>query len=421
MILGIKSSKSVAHNPPTEPPSESNAPPARTSMVAGKSLENIRQPCKQVATLHILCTIALTLMIGIITMRYGGAMFIALKELPYTLLAVALYTSTVFVYRFFKKAGTCYLFQATFAGTTGACVYDLAGVEYRLVAMITFIILMNHNICIDLFLYWRGKIERSLLTTRIAMCIALCGVSVGSYVYSLEHFPTHQGAKNTDDEALASTEFPKVTSLLDDKNGVSEFFMGIYQNAREFGKVDKHACRDICGYPCEWVDQLKEFENAPLFKGTEVQSKVHKDKLRPDVKEVGYGVTAGEIYDAKAYGFLPKDAELPKSLTKEEADRWMEEVTLPTYDAMVRARVTVDLTLQQRFALLSFCHNTGGGSLDKLALYKNRLNSGNLACAPGIMRLYVNAGRHMNVSGLVKRRNWEANLFAESLGDVASN
>lgn len=388
---------------------------------------NIKKPCQQIVILHILCTVALTLMIAIITMKYGGAMFIALKELSWTLFAVALYTSTVFVYRFLKKAGTCYLFQTTFAGTIGACVYDLESVEYRLITMITFIILMHHNICIDVFLYWRGKIERPLLTTRIAVCMFLCVASGGAYIYSLDHFPTHcasstGAAKETIESEDAPIVYPVAQSLLNDTGEISEFFVGIYQNAREFGQVDKYACREICGYPYEWVDQLKMFENAPLFNGTEKQSKVHQDKLRPDVKEVGYGVTAGEIFDAKTYGFLPKDAELPKSMTKEEADRWMETVTLPTYDAMVRHKVTVELTPQQRFALLSFCHNTGGGSLDKLALYKNRLNSGNLACAPGIMRLYVNAGRHTNVAGLVRRRNWEANLFAESLGEeVASN
>lgn len=390
---------------------------------------------KKVGILHIMCTIASTLMVAIIFQQIIGATFVPLKDMSVALIVAAVYSGTVYSFRLLQKSGTCYMFQLTLAGTAGLTQYIATTHDYRLMALGTFIVLMFQNNCIDRHLLKAGKIDNSLYNIRVAMCAVLVVLGIGGYGYSFRFFPDSCGSpsliadenrdessysQHDDQNAYSEENFttPQVVSLLEiDLDTLS----GICRTGREIDSTGNLDGQAICEYPHEWVDQLKEFENAPLFKGTEVKSKVHKDKLRPDVAEVGYGVTAGEIADAKHYGFLPKDAELPKSLTKEEADRWMEEVTLPTYDAMVCDKVKVDLTPQQRFALLSFCHNTGGGSLDKLALYKNRLNSGNLACAPAIMRLYVNAGRHTNVSGLVKRRNWEANLFAESLGEIASN
>lgn len=391
-----------------------------------KKIDNVKN--RQIKSLLILSTILFSIGIGVILQQFAGMTFTPLLKPSVALTATILYTLVVFVARCYGGVMYSYLMQAILAALIGFALdtnlmQSEKRMDYQMVIVATFIIMIFHDLCVDRILNKLGKITDRVMTGRLVMCIILSMFSIGGYVYSLKHNPK-SGVTTTEEKTL---ELPKATPVnlpvakpITVVTKVTEFFMGIYQNAREFEKVIK-IHDEICGYPREWIDQLKSFENSPLHNGDVKESTVHKDKLRSDVLEVGYGTTPGEIADAKRYGFLKKDAEFPKSMTKDEADRWMEEVTIPTYDAMVRDMVKVDLTLQQRFALLSFCHNTGGGNLEKLACYKNRLNSGNLECAPKLIRLYVNAGSHKNVSGLIKRRNWEANLFEESLGEVASN
>ncbi len=164
-------------------------------------------------------------------------------------------------------------------------------------------------------------------------------------------------------------------------------------------------------YQKEWIDQVKMFENAPLFCGTLDVSSVHLDKLRPTVREVGYGITDAEIYEAKRFGILPSDATLPTRLTKAEADEWFERVTLPTYEKCVEEIVNVPLTNEQKFALISFCHNLGKGNLVKMTMQDGRLLDSNYGVIADCFPLYVNAGKSKNVAGLIKRRAWEANLW----------
>lgn len=410
---------------------------------------NTLRPDKQSNTLHAASTVAFTLMIAIIIVKWFGQMFIPFRDLTVALTATATYSIAIFGYRLMsKKAQTfeCHIFQIVVAATVGLCEYESTTIDYRLVVLGTFLVLTFHNICIDGILYRIRRIDDRLYANRKIVCSVLGVFAIGTCAYSVNYLPkelpfnmkrlipetkenvlaskyssadsaSYSSVITGEAMTLGSQIVPRAISLLSLSNEEKEkLFEGIFEdspNARAYEQLNKLALDDVCGYPREWIEQLKEFENDPLHKGTMKVSNVRKDKLRPEVNEVGYGITAGEIWDAKCYGFLDKDAELPKSLTKEEADKWMEEVTIPTYDAMVKKKVKVDLTREQRFALISFAHNTGSGNLDKLVTCKDRLNSGNFECVSKIMRLYINAGKHTNVPGLVRRRSWEADLFGD--------
>jgi GH24 family phage-related lysozyme (muramidase) len=164
-------------------------------------------------------------------------------------------------------------------------------------------------------------------------------------------------------------------------------------------------------YQEEWIAQLKRFENEPLYLGEILVSVAHKDRLRPDVMEVGYGITTAEVKQAIMFGLLPKGSTLPTKLTKSEADKWFAEVTLPTYERCVNETIKVPLTTKQRFALISFCHNLGKGNLEKMAMQKGRLKDSNYGIIAKCILRYTYAGSIKDVPGLVKRRNFEAELW----------
>ncbi len=173
----------------------------------------------------------------------------------------------------------------------------------------------------------------------------------------------------------------------------------------------------ISVYKAEWIEQLKRFENEPLFLGVIQESVAHRDKLRPDVMEVGYGITGAEVKQAICYGLLPKNATLPQKMSKSEADQWFSTVTLPTYERSVMEIVKVPLTIEQRFALISFCHNLGKGNLARMAMQDGRLKDSNYADLADYMLKYVNAGSSKNVPGLIRRRNFEADLWNSGTHD----
>ncbi len=170
-------------------------------------------------------------------------------------------------------------------------------------------------------------------------------------------------------------------------------------------------------YKSEWLRQIEEFENAPLLEGTIEFSTVHQDRLNRTVREVGYGITDAEIYEAKRLGLLPKDAALPSKMTKDEAHRWFLDITIPTYEKCVEEVVKVPLTCEQKFALISFCHNLGKGNLARLVNRSGRLRDSNYSSiAPCILR-YTYAAGNKDVAGLVKRRAWESDLFESGTND----
>ena len=152
----------------------------------------------------------------------------------------------------------------------------------------------------------------------------------------------------------------------------------------------------------EWEEKIKQFENDKLLKGQASCSKIRIDILsRKKVLEVGYGVTPSEIAEAKRYGILPPCAKLPASLTKVQADEWFKTVTFPTYMRCVEEIVgDRPISVEQKLALVSFCHNLGEGNLRKLLRHPDDI------IATRMVR-YIYAGGKTRL-GLMKRRAWEA-------------
>lgn len=157
----------------------------------------------------------------------------------------------------------------------------------------------------------------------------------------------------------------------------------------------------------ELVEGVKHFENHKL-----AENSIKIDKLRTDKysgkREIGYGFTSDGIKDCIREGYLPKGYELPSTMTKKEADKFLVSVVLPTYQKMVNDRVKVEISNKQREALIMFTYNLGKGNLNKLINGKNRLNSGNYENTRKAMMLYTSAGGQKRVKGLIRRRNYEA-------------
>lgn len=396
-------------------------------------LHDVKTQIKQKSALLILSTIALSVGMGVIFRQFAGSTFYPLLDPSTSIFVTLIYTLAVFIGRYKEGILRCYMAQVILAAIVGiASNTDLAQMgqkmDWSAVTCLTLVTMMAHNMCVDRILHRLGKIDSGIGFRRIISSSTFSVLSIVGYASYTTQNPSDLVV--TKKNEVVEVAVPKAIQViyiapktqgfcLDVSSKVKGMFESIYQSITEHEVSEQ--TDNICEYPREWIEQLKKFENEPLYSGELAESKVHTDKLRSDILEVGYGTTPDEITDAKYYGFLKEDAEFPRSMTKEEADKWMEEVTIPTYDAMVKDKVKVELTLKQRFALLSFCHNTGSGNLEKLACQDNRINSGNFESAPGLIRLYVNAGKHKNVKGLVRRRNWEANLFEESLGEIASN
>ncbi len=149
----------------------------------------------------------------------------------------------------------------------------------------------------------------------------------------------------------------------------------------EIIKITPSFINQLAPLPVEAVEELKKYENFDLATGKKTVS-INKDD------EVGYGVTSNEVEDAIKEGFLPKDAKLPKKMTKAKADWWMTHVTIPTYRSIVRKTVTTQLTLHEEASLVFFAQNAGRGNLRRLVAQENRLNDGNKASVVAIMPLY---------------------------------
>ncbi|NDE15346.1 DUF1353 domain-containing protein [bacterium] len=133
--------------------------------------------------------------------------------------------------------------------------------------------------------------------------------------------------------------------------------------------------------------------------------------------ECGYGVTPDEVTDARRLGIdirwvngWDEEKDLPIFVDKEQADRWFDRVTLPTYLRMVELIVAVSLNDRQKHALACFAHNTGAGALRKAVSGAERLNSGNYDSVRAVLPLYVKAGGK-TLPGLVTRRQAEVELF----------
>ncbi len=132
------------------------------------------------------------------------------------------------------------------------------------------------------------------------------------------------------------------------------------------------------------------------------------------------GIKHFEGFFAKAYVCLGKrktvgygftDKHFSKTITRQRADYLLEHVVWDEYAAYVDKHVKVKLTPYQRAALVMFVYNVGEGNLKKLVNGPDRLNSGNYKSVPTLMSQYTKA-KGKTLPGLVRRRAWEAQLWA---------
>lgn len=131
-------------------------------------------------------------------------------------------------------------------------------------------------------------------------------------------------------------------------------------------------------------DIVKEFEGLRL----------ETYKCPAGVWTIGYGHTRGVI---------PGDV-----ITEAEAEALLAEDLEDSEDA-VRAFVNVELNQNQFDALVSFVYNLGSGNFNSSTLLR-KLNNGDYLGAANEFNRWNKAGGVV-LSGLVRRRNAEANLF----------
>lgn len=131
-------------------------------------------------------------------------------------------------------------------------------------------------------------------------------------------------------------------------------------------------------------DIVKEFEGLRL----------EAYKCPAGVWTIGYGHTRGVI---------PGDV-----ITEAEAEALLAEDLEDSEDA-VRAFVNVELNQNQFDALVSFVYNLGSGNFNSSTLLR-KLNNGDYLGAANEFNRWNKAGGVV-LSGLVRRRNAEANLF----------
>jgi hypothetical protein len=153
--------------------------------------------------------------------------------------------------------------------------------------------------------------------------------------------------------------------------------------------------------PEKAVEELKRKENFPLATG-----KVEVSKNVDD--EVGYGVTSAEVEDAVRAKLLTKGTMLPSNMTKDQADWWLVNITIPTYRKIVREIVTEEITLEEETALTFFVQNQGRENLKLLVNQEGRLNDGNHESIIKIMPLYYKQNR-----GLKARGAWQVSIITE--------
>lgn len=131
-------------------------------------------------------------------------------------------------------------------------------------------------------------------------------------------------------------------------------------------------------------------------------------KCPANVTTIGYGITKSGIEDAQRMGFLSKDYELPITTTRDDAENFLINIIIPTYEKMVRKNVHVPLNNNQLQSLISFSFNLGERRLQTLA---KQLNKKDYNIAPVMMK-YCYA-KKKKLKGLVSRRKKEAEIWNE--------
>jgi len=122
--------------------------------------------------------------------------------------------------------------------------------------------------------------------------------------------------------------------------------------------------------------------------------KLESYRCSADVLTIGYGHTRGV-----------KDGD---DITQEQADQMLSE-DLEEFEGYVDKYVEVDLTQNQRDALIAWTFNLGPNNLKTSTMLKE-LNSGNFSKVPSEIKRWNKAGGK-TLDGLIRRREAESLLF----------
>ncbi|HAW81715.1 MAG TPA: hypothetical protein DCX27_19655 [Balneola sp.] len=99
----------------------------------------------------------------------------------------------------------------------------------------------------------------------------------------------------------------------------------------------------------------------------------------------------------------------PTKLSRDEADKILDNQIYETYSRMVKRNLDVDVSKGQFLALVSFAYNCGEGALKKLIDKPGRLNDGNYKMGQYFMQYTRARGRRL--AGLVRRRKSELQIW----------
>jgi len=115
-------------------------------------------------------------------------------------------------------------------------------------------------------------------------------------------------------------------------------------------------------------------------------------------------------------GVTRQDVSNRRTITEAQADQFLRE-DLAIAEAAVERLIAVPLNANQFSALVSFTFNLGAGNLQASTL-RRKLNAGDYGAVPSEMARWVRADGRI-LSGLVRRRGAEADLFMEPVSGAA--
>ena len=174
----------------------------------------------------------------------------------------------------------------------------------------------------------------------------------------------------------------------------AEALMGLLQGQEELIKVSESTDLTTSDQGINFIKQFEGFS-----------SNLYNDAVGHCT--IGYGtlVHRGNCNGSESYGFQAGiSKQRATELLKQEAGK-VEEV--------INANVTTPLSQSQFDSLVSFAYNVGTGAFKKSTLLK-KLNNGDYSAVPKELKRWVKGGGK-TIQGLVRRRDAEANLFANGI------
>lgn len=140
------------------------------------------------------------------------------------------------------------------------------------------------------------------------------------------------------------------------------------------------------------------------------QSTIDKLKSFEGLRLKAYKPVKTEKYYTIGYGHCGSDVKRGMTVTEEEAETLLKK-DVSDFEARMLKVVPSDLTSNQWDALLSFSYNVGLGNLKSSTLLKLIRNKADTEAIQAQFRRWVYGSNRKVLPGLVRRRNWEAELW----------